>query len=136
MLLDEKVPYTEISGTGRPVYYTIRGRYIELYRIPDAVYSLYIQHSQWPTTLTDDSDETSYLKIDHVIVALSTDMALASLEGGGSDWFVRAKQLLGITLEEEETRPDQWYVAQPFQPTKVGPLGQYWLSPWVKHQPE
>jgi hypothetical protein len=134
--LDEVVPYTEMIGTGRSTYYTIRGRNIELYRIPDAIYHLYIQHSQWPTVQANDSDVTDYLNIDHVIVALATEMTIASLEGTSTDWFARAKQLLGIALNEEETRPDQVFVAQPFNPYKVGPMGEYWLNPWVKHQPE
>jgi len=134
--LDSKVPYTELTGTGRSLYYTIRGRYVELYRIPDAVYHLYVQHSQWPTVLVDDTDQTDYIYIDHVIVTLAADMALASLEGGSGDWFARAKQLLGITLEEDETRPDQFYVAQPFEPTKRAPLGQWWLNPWVRRDPQ
>jgi len=133
--LDSRIPYTELAGTGKSIYYTVRGRYVELYRIPDATYPLYIQHSQWPVVLTEDSNQTDYIYIDHVIVALAVDMALASLEGGSGDWFSRAKQLLGISLEEDETRPDQFYAAQPFEPTHHWPLGQYWLNPWIKHQP-
>jgi hypothetical protein len=75
------------------------------------------------------------LNIDYVIVTLAADMALASLEGGSADWFARAKQLLGIAMNEEDTRPDQALVAQPFNPTGVAHLGKYWLNPWVKSQP-
>lgn len=134
--LDSKVPYTEITGTGRPKYYTLRGKNVELYPIPDDAYTLYIQHSQWPATLEEETDETPYTRIDHVIVALATDMATASIEGGGGDWLSRATQLLGQSINEEERRPDQVYVAQPFCPTRHPSIGQYWLNPWVKTQPE
>jgi len=136
--LDSKIPYTDLVGTGRSSWYTVRGRYIELFRIPDDVYPLYISYSQWPAAadFTDSSDATPFERIDHVIVSLATDMALASLEGGSGDWFQRAKQLLGTAVSEEVTRPDQLLVARPFQSSKVGPIGEYWNNPWVKRQPE
>jgi hypothetical protein len=133
--LDARVPYTEIATTGRPRWYTVRGRYIELFCIPDKSYDLYIQHSQWPRKLVNESDETDYLNIDHVIVALAADMAMSVLEGSSGDWAARAQQLLGISLTEEETRPDQMLVARPFQATPTYPVGSYWLNPWVKRQP-
>lgn len=133
--LDERVPYTEMTGTGKPNFYTIRGMYVELYRIPDDAYSLYIQHSQWPAVMDDDTDETEFANIDHVIIALATDMALASLEGGSSDWIQTATRLLGISVNEERTRPDQFRVAQPFVSTLYPTRGEYWNNPWVKKQP-
>lgn len=135
--LDEAIPYTEQVGTGRSTWYTIRGRYVELFRIPDTAYNLYIQHSQWPAAANyaNANDTTPFLNIDHVIVTLAADMALASLEGGSSDWFQRAKQLLGVALNEEDTRPDQTLIAQPFNPTCAGPMGEYWNNPFVKKQP-
>jgi len=134
--LDSQVPYTEAVGTSRSNYYTVRGHYVELYPIPDAVYSLYVQHSQWPTVLSADADQTEYIDIDYAIVALATEMALSSLEGGGGDWLSKATQLLGMATNEENTRPDQVRVAQPFMPTRLPPIGSYWLNPWVKTQPE
>lgn len=136
--LDATIPYTTQVGTGRPDWYTIRGRYIELFKIPDDEYSLYVQHSRWPAAANyaNADDATPFLNIDYVIVTLAADMALASLEGGQSDWFQRAKSLLGIALSEEETRPDQTLVAQPFNPTYSGPIGEYWNNPWIKRQPE
>jgi hypothetical protein len=62
-------------------------------------------------------------------------MSIASLEGSSSDWAARAKTLMGTAIGEEETRPDQVYVAQPFDPARKGPVGDYWLNPWVKSQP-
>jgi len=42
--------------------------------------------------------------------------------------------LLGISVNEEKTRPDVRYVAEPFVATNPGPPGEYWNNPWVKHQ--
>lgn len=136
--LDEAVPYTLETGTDRSNYYLQRGMYIELYPIPDAVYTLYVQHSQWPLTLVADADQTSFLNIDHVIVQLSADMALSSLTPGAEtvDWFKRAQALLGLAVKEEVHRPDQTYIAQPFSPTKGVGTGSYWLNPWQGRQPQ
>jgi len=134
--LDRVIPYTEIVGEGKPNWYTMRGKYIEFYRIPDDAYDLYIQHSQWPLELSDETNETSFENIDYAIVALASDMALASLEGGGSDWLARAKQLLGGGIREEDRKPDQFLCAQPFNPLGDAHMGEYWNNPWVKKQPQ
>lgn len=135
--LDQIIPYTEMVGTGRPKWYTRRGMYVELFRIPDAAKPLYVAHSQWPSVLTGETDETPYLQLDDVIVTLASDIALSIIEEGMiGNWFQRTQQLLGLALQEDATRPDNFYVARPFQAKQVAPLGQYWLSPWQKHQPE
>ena len=134
--IDDQIPYTEIFGTGRPSWYTVRGLYIELFRIPNAVKPLYISHSQWPSILTQDSDETPYCDLDDVIVALATDIARATVEEGGvTNWSQRARLLLGEATAEETVRPDQTFIAQPFNAKAPPPLGQYWLNPFIKKQP-
>ena len=134
--LDDRIPYTEMTGTGKSKYYTVRGNYVELYPIPDDAYDLYVQHSQWPAEMDEETDETPFANIDHVIIALSTAMALSSLEGGSSDWMAQATKLLGISTKEDDIRPDRTFVAQPFCSTRYPPLGQYWLNPFVKRQPD
>jgi len=134
--LDEEIPYTEIFSTGKPKWYTRRGKYIELFRIPDAVAPLYVLHSQWPAVLSADDDETPYENLDDVITTLGADIARSIIEEGVvSNWYQRAKELLGISLMEDVTRPDTTYVAQPFRARPVKLLGDYWLNPWVKKQP-
>jgi hypothetical protein len=132
---DSEYPYPAILGTQRPVKYTTRGRYVELLPMPDDVYPLYVQYSQWPAAANyaNANDTTPFTNIDYVIVSLATEMALASLEGGGGNWHERARQLLGIATMEETTRPDQRHVARPFNPAgESRATGEYWLSPWVK----
>ncbi len=133
--LDEIVPYTNQTGTGYPDWYTIRGEYVELYKIPNANYSLYIQHSRWPAILSNETDTTPFVNIDPVIVTLAVEMALSSLEGSSGDWFSRARQLLGLSVKEETARPDQVFVAQPFNPAPSGIVGEYWNNPWIRKQP-
>lgn len=132
--LDQDIPYTETSGEGDPAWYTQRGLYIELFRIPAEVKPLYIQHSQWPSPLEDDADTLSLTYVDDVIVALATEMAAAIILGSTRpDWLARAKELLGITVRDTQRHPDHMVVAQPFRsggyPTRSG---EYWNDPFVK----
>jgi hypothetical protein len=131
--LDRDIPYTEITGTDRSSYYTRRGKYLEFYPIPNAVYALYIHHTQWPAILEEDDDETEFENIDFVIAQLAADMTLSNLEGSSGDWTKRAQALLSLTVAEEITKPDERLVAQPFcASSSRRPPGEYWLNPWVK----
>lgn len=131
--LDNLIPYTEQTGEGRPSYYTRRGRDIELYQIPDAAYTLYIQYSKWPATLDEDTDTIEYVNIDPAIVQLAADMAQASLDGTDVDWMQRAVTLLGMVTREEGSRPDERLVARPFCPVPPGLPGEYWNNPFIRN---
>lgn len=132
-MLDRDVPYTEQVATGKSKWYTRRGMYIELFPIPDDAYDLYIMHSQWPTPLAADADETDFVNIDHVIVALGTDIANDILEGTNSDWMTKAQGYLGISIKEENYKPDTVLVAQPFNcGGGVRYSGEPWNDPFTK----
>lgn len=132
--LDEKIPYTEQIGTGRPKWYTRRGKNIELYRIPDAAKSLYIMHSQWPAELVDDTDLTPYSNLDHVIVPLAVNIASDLKIGNITDWTSIASKMLSMALSEESYHPDEMMVAQPFTTHARPPLGETWNNPFIKSQ--
>lgn len=138
--LDEKLPYVEGVGETNPMWYTVRGSNVELIPIPNAAKSVYIYYSQWPLTLTDDTDLTSYEQIDDVIVALASDIALDILrsekKGYGEkvigDWPQKAKEYLGLAVREKSYRPDRKLVAQPFGSTPNGFFGEPWKDPFIK----
>jgi len=133
--LDERIPYTELFGTGKPSYYTRRGMYIELFRIPDEAKPLYILHTQWPATLSNDSDTTPYSNLDDVICTLATEIATSILEGGAAtSWTARASALLGLAISDDMRRPDRFLVARPFSAAGE-PVGKYWLNPWIRKEP-
>jgi hypothetical protein len=130
--LDTVVPYTEQVGEGKPSWYTRRGKYIELYRIPNEAKPLYIQHSQWPARLTDDTDETPFTNIDHVIVGLAINITHEIIQGVVGDWEAIATKMLRLSMGEENTRPDEVLVAKPFSTVDPQPFGDDHLNPWVK----
>lgn len=130
--LDQRVPYTEMSGYGSPSYYTRRGMYIELYRIPDEVKPLYIQYSQWPEQLVYNSDECPFINMDPTIVTLATDMASSMMDGASTtSWAQKAMEMLNITTREDETRPDKTFIARGFEPG-LARVGEYWKDPFYK----
>lgn len=133
----ESLPYEEILGEEKPKWYARRGNNIDLIPIPSEAKSIYIYYSQWPTILDSDTDETDYVDIDDVIIALGTEMADAILQGvTGTNWSGRAGALLKGSVMEDAYRPDQDYYAQPFRASRESaPLGEYWKMPFVKKAP-
>jgi hypothetical protein len=132
--LDRDVPYTEQSSTGKSSWYTQRGMYLEFFRIPDDAYSLYIMHSKWPSTLSNETDETPYLHLDDVIITLGTEIARTIINKSGAlnDWTGRARELLSASILENRQRPDVTFVARPFRARSSRLSGEYWLDPFTR----
>lgn len=134
-MMDDRIPYPEQNGTDRPKWYIQRGKTVSLFPIPDAAKPIYTTHTQWPITLSADSDECSFPEeIDHVVVGLGTDIAKAILnrEKDGTNWLERAKGYLGMAVSSNSTKPDRLLVAQPFCSSESALSGEYWNNPFVK----
>jgi len=131
----ESLPYEEILGVQIPNWYTRRGNYIDIIPVPSEAKSLYIYYSQWPAVLDADTDLTVFSDIDDTIIALATEIADSILKGQpGTNWTNRATMLLRGTVGEDMHRPDQTYIAQPFNSSRPI-LGEYWKQPFVKNNP-
>lgn len=133
--LDEVIPYPDQIGTMHPEVYTQRGRYVELIPRPDSNYSCYIMHSQWPLTLANDADQTSYEDIDDVIIELGAAIADDILNQRKVNREGLARELLAGATREEMTRPDQIRRARPFQPGGARVVGEYWKQPHWRRNP-
>lgn len=132
----ENWPYEEIFGEQKPQYYTRRGKYIDIIPVPDEAKDLYIYYSQWPTTLSADTDQTSYEDIDDIIIDLAAEIAADILRSShGQQYEVLAKQMLGISIREERHNPDADPVASPFNPQGDTVVGEYWKQPFVRRTP-
>jgi len=134
--IDEVLPYPSTLGEQKPSFYTVRGNTIELLPIPDAAYSVYIYHTQWPADLSNDSDQTVFSDdLIDVIVSLAADMVNSfyekDIQSTRSDWAKRAKELLGIAVKEDTTHPDRKFFARPFDPGTTTYTGEYWKQPFV-----
>lgn len=132
--LDAVIPYTEQLGTQRPNWYTRRGDEVELIPIPNAAKSVYIFYSQWPAILSG-ALEPPYSDLDDVIITLSTDIATGILDKSFGNYVQRARELLGLAVREDITRPDRTFIAQPFQAADEAVQGEYWLDPFIQKDP-
>lgn len=132
--LDDTIPYPEGIGEGRPKWYTRRGNEVELIRIPDAVYAVYVYYSQWPNTLADDDDETPYTDLDDVIIQTAVQAVRGIMEEEYVELTNIAKALIFGAKSEHAERPDRFLVARPFSAGNQN-LGEYWKQPFVTEDP-
>jgi hypothetical protein len=133
--LDEKIPYATQYGTGLPQWYTTFGGYAELFRIPDAAYSLYIRHSQWPAPLTTDSAECILVNCDEAIVFLAKDIANAYLNGTYINIAGKAAEFAKLGASNNRSNPDQDFYARPYSPSGARPMNEWWTDPLVRKDP-
>jgi len=133
--LDRVLPYAETLSEGRPTHYTLVGENdVELIPIPDTEYSLYVRYSQWPDTLSADTDPTPYTNLDIATIFLAKDIANAYLSGEYFDFTTRAAGYLTAGNREEDRQPDHRRIAQPFS-TQEAAVGEYWADPFVRRNP-
>ena len=65
---DTRFPRPENYSTGRPSIYMQHATNLEMFRIPDAAYSLYIRYPQWPIDLALSSSSTAYEHKDQLLI--------------------------------------------------------------------
>ena len=136
--VDTECPDPSTYGSQPPTHYTRRGTIIEIFLTPSEAKQLYITYSQWPKEMENDQDESPYPDdVDDVLVILGYEVAksIVDQEEEIADWTPRAKVLLSGAIMEESTRPDQHFVAQPFDAGGSVPTGEYWNNPFVKRNP-
>lgn len=130
--LDRTIPYPE-SRTDKPYTYTRFGDYVELFPIPDAIYSLKIRYSKWPVVFTSITELSPYPEQwDHIIVFLTKDIANAYLNGDYISAGSKASEYLKLGMMESKYKPDNRMVAKPFNPSGSGYVGEYWKDPFIK----
>ena len=133
--LDQVSPYPEANPTGKPEVYSYFGKQLEIYRRPDAIYSLRIRVSNWPTALSDASPSaTSDLdNKDDMLIALSNSWLFLTL-GKSEDankWWSIYRQMLTSAIAEEGESPDLDVL--PGGGAGVGvETAEPWASPFVK----
>lgn len=124
--------------TARSTHFTSWGLNFYFYRIPDAVYSLKMAYTKWPTAFIDSSSEVSDIEeLDELIVILATIKALRSLKEVDprvlSAYKKDARLIIadakaydkGLMVDEE--------VKAMYNLDKVS--GNYWTDPFVRTSP-
>jgi hypothetical protein len=65
---DQRFPLPTNYATGHPSLYIKFGNQLELFRIPDAAYSLYTRYSQWPSLLSTTSSTSDFDTKDQLLI--------------------------------------------------------------------
>ena len=106
---------------------------MELYRIPDAAYDLKVRYSQWPDSLSDETDELPYDDLDTQTVFLSKDIANAYFSGDYLDFASKARDYVKIGKVQATREPNHRLKAHGFYSTAGQELhGEYWNDPSVR----
>jgi hypothetical protein len=73
---DSIIPEPEYYARGTPTDYTFWGPYkMELWKVPDRVYTMYFRYSRWPVVVTSDTPQENLLdllNVDDLIIHLAT----------------------------------------------------------------
>lgn len=128
---DRKFPRPENYSTGRPRIYTRWGSNVEMYRIPDAVYTLHIRYPQWPTVFSTGSQTSDYENKDQLIITggiLETYLALEEYKDA-EVWYAR---FIGQLRDAVHAEGDvDWEPqAEPFESVVGYRSGSPWLDPY------
>jgi hypothetical protein len=120
-----------------PSHYHSWGTKFYLWRIPDAIYSVRIRYTKWPTDFTASSGSTSDLEnLDEAICMLATAKALDSLGGSQQEktrWSVNAARIINLAIARDKARFTDESVKGYYNLADSGP--DYWLDPFVRRQP-
>jgi len=79
---DRRIPEPEFYSRGIPEAYTLWGKdTMELWRVPDIVYTMHFRYSRWPNLVTDadDGNNLDLENIDDLIIHLTGSYAALSL---------------------------------------------------------
>ena len=140
---DYLVPRPASNTTGRPDFYVPykASNTFELFRIPDATYTMRLRYSIWPTALTTDSQTTDFqaagIDTDDVMIYFATEEGFNWLQEfvDAKVWMNRANDRLKEIIESEEHWPDWEPVSRGFDSTHSRILGEYHKDPFIFHDP-
>jgi hypothetical protein len=132
---DQTIPMPDNNAPGRPSHYTKYKERIELWKVPDQAYTMELRHSNWPTTLSADTQTSDFDNKDDILILLATVIAWTSL--GKEDramafWKVYAHSV-NLAIGEDIVRPDGLMLPGPA--ADVGASGEYWTDPFQSAMP-
>ncbi len=132
---DTKVPRPLTYSTGLPSHYVDYGTTFELFKVPDAIYSLIIRCSQYPIDFASDAAESALLRKDALIIAVATVFSFWSLrELEDASYWARelVAPLYEASLTSDHSAEDWTPIARGFS-TRPGATiqGEWWKNPFT-----
>jgi hypothetical protein len=131
---DQKFPLVTNYADGRPYIYTRWGDNIELFRRPDAVYTLYIRYPQWPADVTIGSATSGFDEHkDQLLICGSILEGYIHFEEyeSAKEWL---QKFLGLLQDAVHAEGDvDWEPqAEAFSLNKGGHIsGEPWIDPYA-----
>ena len=113
---DRIVPRPEEITTGRPVWFVDYGVEYEILPIPDADYTGTLRFSQYPIDYDLDTDTSSFVERDQIIVAAACAHGFGTLQeySDSAAWNAIYKALRDEAIAEEVPEPDWLPIARGF----------------------
>lgn len=132
--LNRYEPYPAGESTGKPEYVCQDGNYYELYPRPDEAYTVYINITRWPATLSSSSDTPDIDDVDDVLIAYATYQAFASLaQYDNAAWWAAEfeRRFRRARLQDGEWPTQVFQRDGVTSETPVGLPSDYWHRPDV-----
>lgn len=129
---DKFYPRPENFASGRPRLYIRWGNNIELFKIPDAAYTLHIRYPQWASELSSASSTSDFQNKDQVIITAGILEGYLHFEEYASAevWLQRFLGLLSDSIRAEGDT-DWEPQADSFNMSKGGyTSGEPWIDPY------
>ena len=131
---DEKIPRPATYSEGRPNWYVDYGSTFELFKIPDAVYSMTARFSQYPIDFANDAAESALLRKDALLVAIASVFgfwSLRELEDAAYWGAELVPPLYEASLTSDHSAEDWKPIARGFGGGQATVQGEWWKSPFV-----
>lgn len=129
---DALFPYPEWRTQGRPSIYTNYRETIEVLRIPDDSYPVYLRYLAWPTAFSDSSDVVSdFESKDDILIAMATAWAFNRLgeHEKASRWYNSANYQIRQAVKEDRGYTDSEVRGSSNMPSAST---EYWKNPFIK----
>ena len=131
---DDVIPNPQRHTSGKPYFYTRHGKNLELWRIPDGAYTLYLRAIIAPGNLSDGTDVPRIDEWWHrAIVVMAVHYLLKGVMQEEERAFVykeEADEWRALMRSREQREPDAEVSMRRFrQDTTI--RGDYWKSPMV-----
>lgn len=138
--MDSLFPKPDEQTTGTPTIYTPfeNTNTFELFKIPDATYTIRIRCSLWPTTLSTGTQVSDFTYLDDVLIAYATMYGYQWLQemNDSKFWKGVGNDELKAQINAEVSRfPDWVQVREGFSGGMTTYVGEYYNDPFVLRSP-
>lgn len=130
---DQRFPQPTNYSTGRPQLYIRYANNLELFRIPDAAYSLYLRYPQWAQDLSTATQTSDFQYKDQLLITSAILEGYLHFEEY-NDVAIWLQRFIGQLSEAIKVEGDMDWEPQAdeFHANRGGYYsGEPWIDPWI-----